>query len=198
MKLKDNALKLRPEEPPDFSARALRVIGQDVADLFPEKLEIEYQGNIFLTHVQCSRERLERQQPKDGWTSFKESLSRNLSDFTAPNAKPETVSFSRTYHLEDINRLDDLGARRRTGSDKLPDIHSLGETLRTVGKLMDAEQGRMIRVFRNQRRVRFEYEIAGGTKCVKQLTSLELLKLQQRYYETRGKVNILDLWKGRD
>jgi hypothetical protein len=89
MKLKDNALKLRPEEPPDFYARALRVIGQDVTDLFPEKLEIEYQGNLFLTRVQCSRERLERQQPKDGWTSFKELLSRNLSDFTAPNAKPE-------------------------------------------------------------------------------------------------------------
>jgi hypothetical protein len=49
MKLKDNAFKLQSTEEAGFYARALRVIGQDLTDLFPERLEIEKQGDREIT-----------------------------------------------------------------------------------------------------------------------------------------------------
>jgi hypothetical protein len=126
-------------------------------------------------------------------------LSKDLTELAAPSpqTKSEPVSFTRTYYPEDINRLDALGAHRRAAGDKLPDIRSLGEMLRTLGRLVDAQQGCLIRVVKDQRRMMFEYHNTDGTKCSEELASLELLKLQHRYYEMRGKAKILDLWNGR-
>ena len=63
MKLADESFKLQSTEVAGFHTRALRVIGQDLADLFPEILEIERQGENFIVRGQCARSRLESKAP---------------------------------------------------------------------------------------------------------------------------------------
>jgi hypothetical protein len=107
------------------------------------------------------------------------------------------VAFDRTYNPNDIFQLDEAGIRKRSGIKKIPDIRSLGEMLRTVGRLIDGENGRLIRILKDQRRVSFEYEKSDDTRCNQEVTSMELYKLQQKYYELRGKKTMVDLWNDR-
>jgi hypothetical protein len=111
--------------------------------------------------------------------------------------KTQSVSFDRTYNPDDIFRLDEAGIRHRTGIAKIPDIRSLGEILRTVGRLVDAENAQLIRIVKDQRRISFEYEKSDGTRCNQEVTSMDLYKLQQQYYDLRGKRTMVDLWNGR-
>jgi hypothetical protein len=93
--------------------------------------------------------------------------------------------------------LDESGIRHRAGLKKVPDIRSLGEILRTVGRLIDGENGRLIRFMKDRRRIVFDYEKNDGTRCNQEGTSMELYKLQQKYYELRGKKTFTDLWNDR-
>ncbi len=197
MKLADDPLKLQSStEVIGFHARALRAIGQDLADLFPEKLDIERRGEDFVVQGQCTRSRLEARSPRPGWTSLKEFLTRDVTELTT-ETKTQSVSFNRTYNPDDIFRLDEAGIRHRTGIAKIPDIRSLGEILRTVGRLVDAENAQLIRIVKDQRRISFEYEKSDGTRCNQEVTSMDLYKLQQQYYDLRGKRTMVDLWYGR-
>jgi len=196
MKLADDFLKLESTEVTGFHARALRAIGQDLADLFPEKLDIERRGEDFVVQGQCARSRLEAKAPKPGWTSLKEFLTRDVIALTT-ETKTQSVPFDRTYNPDDIFRLDEAGIRHRTGIAKIPDIRSLGEILRTVGKLIDGENAGLIRILKDQRRISFEYEKGDGAKCNQEVTSMELYKLQQQYYDLRGKKTMVYLWNDR-
>jgi hypothetical protein len=196
MKLADDFLRLESTEVAGFHARALRAIGQDLADLFPEKLDIERRGEDFIVQGQCARSRLEAKAPHSGWTNLREFLNRDVTSLTAENKTP-SVTFDRTYTPDDIFRLDEGGIRHRTGIAKIPDIRSLGEILRTVGRLIDGENARLIRVLKDQRRISFEYEKNDGTKCSQEMTGMELYKLQRQYYDLRGKKTMVDLWNGR-
>ena len=62
----------------------------------------------------------------------------------------------------------------------------LGESLRTIGRILDAEEGRLVRIFRDQRRVAFEYVARGGGTKKVEMTRAELIKIQQSYYHERG------------
>ena len=130
--------KLQSTESGGFYARALRAIGQDLTELYPEKIEIERQGEDFVVRGTCARSRLETETPKPGRKSLKEILAQDITTW-APEAKSDIASFTRTYDAEDIARIDAIGSRRRTGGEKIPDIRSLGEILRTVGRVIESE-----------------------------------------------------------
>jgi hypothetical protein len=196
MKLADESFKLQSTEVAGFHTRALRVIGQDLADLFPEILEIERQGENFIVRGQCARSRLESKAPGSGWNSFKEFLSRDVTTL-AGETKIQSVAFERNYNANDVLQLDESGIRHRAGLKKIPDIRSLGEILRTVGRLIDGENGRLIRFMKDRRRIVFDYEQNDGARCNQEATSMELYKLQQKYYELRGKKTFTDLWNDR-
>ena len=51
------------------------------------------------------------------------------------------ISFNRTYTPVDIDRMDEGGANRRNEIDKVPDIYSLDEMLRMVGRIVDPTDG---------------------------------------------------------
>jgi hypothetical protein len=193
MKLADDSFKLQSHEIAGFYARAFRAIGQDLTDLFPEKFDIQRRGEDFIVQGQCARSRLEAKAPHSGWANLRELLTRDVTSLTAEN-KTQSVTFDRTYTPDDIFRLDESGASRRSQIKKLPDIRSLGELLRTVGRLIDEENGRLIRILKDQRCVSFDYDRRDGTRCSQQITSMELYKLQQKYYELRGKKTMTDLW----
>lgn len=191
---------MEPSLPSNYYARVLRAIGQDLADLFPHQLDIEQQDRTFLVHVRCDRKRSESKAPppsaaqKSGLRSIFHRLHSIKLD-KAPE-KPDVVTVERSYTANDISRIDEAGLQRRNQVGKIPDIHDLGEALRTIGRIVDAEQGRLVKIFRDQRRVAFEYVVASNVKKV-EMTRNELYKVQQSFYHGRSGPGSLDLWKGK-
>ena len=169
MKLTESFKILASTSPGSF-ARALRAIGQDLASLFPETLEIELRGETFFARGQCAKERLDAKLPKQeqrkGLKAFcADMLARDVSDL-AREAKSANVDFSLAYNPADINRIDEMGASRRFSIGKTPDIRSLGEMLRTIGRLVDGREGQLVKVYKDARRIVFEY--AGSRRQILQ------------------------------
>jgi len=176
----------------------LRAIGQDVATLFPEKLEIKFQDGNFIVRGQCLRNRFEVSQRTPQGKSFTASclevLSRDLTELKPPEL-PTKVDFGRIYTPEEIKRIDEMAISRRFTVGKLPDIRSLGEILHTIGRLIDGQESLLIQLSRDLRRVDFEYRVQDGTSHKETMSNLELYKLQKRFYEKRGATAALDPWK---
>lgn len=189
-------------KPTNYYARVLRVIGQDLANLFPHQLEIVERGRTFSVHVRCDRMRSESkaanrsdQAQKTGLGDFFHKLN-TIHVGKAPE-KPAIVSVNRSYTSIDISRIDTAGMDRRNELNKIPDIHDLGEALRTIGRILDAEGGRLVKIFRDQRRVSFEYiGTDGATKNV-DMTRAELIKTQRDYYHGRDDSGHEEPWKGK-
>ena len=53
------SFKILTSTSPGTYARALRAIGQNLADLFPETVEIELRGEVFVVAGQCAKSRLD-------------------------------------------------------------------------------------------------------------------------------------------
>ena len=204
-------LKLKVDQAQGYYARALRAIGQDLLNLYPEDVEIETHGKDFVARGHCARKRIEGERPKaerPGVKSFYDKyLNRDLHTLfpkseaeviPEANADPqaEIIEFSRTYSPDDIDRLDEAGLKHKTGMNRLPDARSLGESLRTVGRLIDVNKCQLTLLKKEQDHVEVEYLDANDQRQNKKLTLLELYKLQQRYYANRGSFSPTDLWKG--
>lgn len=172
-----------------FHARALRAIGQDLADLLPESLAIEPKGEDFVAHGMCSRTRLESSDG-DGVISGLRKFSAKLRAgiLRPPSREPDLdlAPFNRTYHPDDIERLDKKGNQRRVGVSGIPEIYSLGERLRTIGKLVDSQNGRIIRIFKDLHHIIFEYRDGDGNPRKVDLDNTELYRLQRSHAGERG------------
>jgi hypothetical protein len=165
-------------------------------------LEIEQQEGLFIVRVRCDRKRSEShapaaptEAPKSGLRNIFHKLNSIRID-KGPD-KPDIVTVDRRYAPTDISRLNEAGLQRRSQVGRIPDIHDLGEALRTIGRIVDAEEGRLVKIFRDQRRVAFEYRAKGEVKKI-EMSRTELYKVQQNYYHGRSGPGSLDLWKGKD
>jgi hypothetical protein len=199
MKLAES-FKILTSTSPGTYARALRAIGQDLADLFPETLEIELHGEVFVVRGQCAKSRFDARQPKPQRKSVKDfcadMLARDVTSLTQKNHSA-TIQFNHRYAPKDINRIDEIGMSRRFTIGKIPDIRSLGEMLRTIGRLVDGQEGQLVKVYKDARRVVFEYTDHDGKSCNEIITNADLYKLQKSFYEKRGELVGLDPWKDR-
>ena len=185
---------------PGAYARALRAIGQDLADLFPESVEIQIVGENFVVRGQCTQDRLAAKQPQPQRKGLKDfcadMLARDVSTLTR-QAKSATVQFDRTYTPDDVNQIDEIGMRRRFGVGKIPDIRSLAEMLRTIGRLVDGQAGVLTKIHKDARRVVFEYSDDAGKTHNELMSIPDLHKLQKSFYEKRSAPVGLDPWKNR-
>lgn len=182
-------IKRMIEQTPGYYARALRVIGQDLQDLLPEKLTIELRGDSFVASGTCTKSRIDDQAGAAIGASLKSWASRFLKGiFKTPRpGEPELefVPFNRTYHAQDIERLDAQGTRHRS-STGMPDIYTLGERLRTIGKVIDAHNGRAVRIFKDLHQINFEYQDGSGVDRRVKFSNTELYQLQRQYAAERG------------
>jgi len=196
----DQSFKIMSSNSPGAYARALRVIGQDLADLFPVSIEIQIQGQQFVVRGECSKDRLAAKQPKPQRQGLKNFcagvLSRDVATLTG-GGKPAIVQFERVYSPEEINQIDEIGMRRRFGVGKIPDIRSLAETLRTIGRLVDGQAGQLLKIHKDARRIVFEYRDGAGNTHNELMSIPDLHKLQKSFYEKRGDLIGLDPWKDR-
>ncbi len=194
------SFKILTSTSPGAYARALRAIGQDLADLFPDTVEIELYGEIFVVRGQCAKNRLDARQPKPQRKGLKDfcadMLSRDVTSLTQ-KTQSATIEFNHRYASENINRIDEIGMSRRFTVGKIPDIRSLGEMLRTIGRLVDGRGGQLVKVYKDARRIVFEYTDHDGKSCNEIITNAAIYKLQKSVYEKRGELLGLDPWKDR-
>ena len=194
------SFKILSSTSPGAYARALRAIGQDLADLFPESVEIQIFGEKFVVRGQCTQDRLAAKQPQPQRKGLKDfcadMLARDVSTLTR-QAKSATVQFDRTYTPDDVNQIDEIGMRRRFGVGKIPDIRSLAEMLRTIGRLVDGQAGVLTKIHKDARRVVFEYSDDAGKTHNELMSIPDLYKLQKSFYEKRSAPGGLDPWKNR-
>jgi hypothetical protein len=197
-KLKDQA-EVQASAGVQFHARALRAIGQDLSKLFPQSLEITLQGvNFEVVGRYIPRDGGEKGGQQDNHLLGKlrsKFLRDPSSSSTTVDSVAGPVGFSRTYTPADIEAIDEAGANHRNGPAAAPDIYSLGETLRMVGRMVDASGGRLCKLSRDTYGVRFEHEDGAGEVQKSELSSLQLYKLQQQYYAERGTYVPIDNWK---
>jgi len=177
------------EQTAGFYARAFRVIGQDLADLLPESLAIELRGEEFLASGFCTKSRMEEIEAARAGVGIRKFLDKFADALTGPpHREPdlEFVPFSRTYSIRDIDLLDSVGTNRRDNHGGIPDIYSLGERLRTIGKVIDGQNGRIVKIFKDLHQIVFEYHDAEGKPRKEELNNTELYQLQQRYAAERS------------
>jgi hypothetical protein len=181
-----------------FHARTLRSIGQDLSRLLPESFEITVEGKVFKVIGQHPiREPAGRpQNPPYLLDKLRGRLSRDNADVAPVENAGKLIGFSRNYTIADIDRMDETGANQRGGINKLPDIYSLGEMLRMVGRILDSEAGRLCKLAKDVNGVMFEYEDGAGQMQRREFTKMELYKLQQQYYAERGTFVPIDKWAG--
>ena len=172
-----------------YHARALRAIGQDLADLLPDSMTIEPDGDSFLVHGMCNRARLESQQLSGGWSSLRK-MGAMLRDgiIRPPMGEPDLdlAPFTRSYNAPDIDRLDAHGNQRRYGAGGLPEIYSLAERLRTIGKVIDGHNGRLGKIFKDLHHITFEYRDGDDQLRKVELDNTQLYRLQRRYTSERS------------
>lgn len=199
MQLADSSFKIKSHDSGGYFARALRVIGQDLNELIPQQLEIVFREEIFEAQARCDRKRAEKKNPpaeKQGLKNVFYKLATYRLD-KGPEG-PDLATYEHSYTPDEISRLDSAALDRRIQAGKIPDINNLGEALRTVGRIIDAAEGRLVRLVRDQRRIVFDYTIKKGELVKTEMTRSELLKTQQSYYEHRSGSKNIDPWKSHD
>jgi hypothetical protein len=182
-----------------FHARGLRAIGQDLSKLFPQSLEVTLHGLEFRVTGQYLPRELHGKGEPGGSQLLGKLRGKFLGDQAASpsiDGSPAPLRFDRTYAVADIDRMDESGANRRNERDKLPDIYSLAEMLRMVGRIVDSEGRRLLKLTKDKYGVTFEYEDSNGQKQKREFSNLQLYKLQQQYYADRGTYVPIDNWAG--
>jgi hypothetical protein len=196
-KLKDEA-KIQTSEEVQFHARALRAIGQDLSKMFPQSLEITLEGMNFEVSGRYIPKDAEKDTQPDNHllAKLRNKLLRDPSGAPVADSPGGPVTFNRTYTPGNIEAIDEANFNHRKGPASAPDIYSLGEILRMVGRLVDSNGRRLRKLTRDTYGVRFEYEDSAGEIQKSELSSLQLYKLQQQYYAERGTHVPVDKWQG--
>jgi hypothetical protein len=172
---------------------ALRAVGQDLAALLFESLEIKVEDKILVARGRCILHAAKG--IPEGTEGFARKAWQSLTGKGArENKEPLIEPFERKYSPEDINRLDELGKTRQSSAAKTPDLSSLAEALRTIGRAVDSKGGSLVRLSKGERSMTFVYEDASGRHS-EEIYSLWLYKSQQEALSLRGKLKKPDVWE---
>lgn len=177
-------------------ARALRAIGQDLADLLPDSMTIEPDGDDFIVHGMCNRSRLESREMEGGWSGLRKMGAKlRAGIFKPPRGEPDLdlAPFTRSYNAADVDRLDHEGNRRRFDIGGLPEIYSLGERLRTIGKVIDGHDGRLGRIYKDLHHIVFEYRDRDAQLRKIELDNTQLYRMQRHHASERSESIQLEL-----
>ena len=201
MKLKEPQI-LALSQPPGEYHRALRCIGQDLTHLAPSDLQLINQEGAYIVNGHCSQKRLEAESAKTvipEKQSIFDKLFTGKKEIAAPRpTESDMVEFSRSDSVEDIDRLDQAGIKRRTGMQRILDARSLAEILRTVGHLMDNGNYRLTLLNKQPHGVLLEYRDTEDQPHEEELKTKDLVNLHESYFKTRGTSKARDLWRGND
>lgn len=177
-------------------AKAFRVIGQELAGLFPRVLEIETDGVNFAARGESHPNPFE---------AVKQSILRRIWNRLCgkkPPSKqvepqPPRANFTRIYGPEEIDRIDWLNSANRTGTSRRADSYSLAERLRTMGDIVDKKNGRLKRLGKDSDRLFVEYWDQQGQLQTARLTTVIMYRSHHRN-DMEPQSSPLELWEGYD
>ena len=178
-------------------ARALRAIGQDLTNLFPKVLEIDTDGVNFEARGQSHANPFHHMREPSFKRLWNKVFGKEATTDMMTGAPP-SVTFTRTYSPNDIERLDELYSAQRSGQGKRPDDYSLAERLRTMGGIVKSRQGRLKRLQKDADHLFVDnWDQAGNIRTAK-LTTVILYRNQQHYLTQNGAQAPKELWEGYD
>jgi hypothetical protein len=176
---------------------ALRAIGQDLATLVVDSLEIVPDSEAFIARGHCVAFRSgTAEDNRNLWKKTWEELWASKHRMRSRESVLEP--FLRSYGPEDIRRLDDIGRLRRGHAAILPKASDLADMLRTIGRIVDLSGGRFIKLNRTRDRSGFEYQDAHGALHREEFVRSELFRAQLEGIVLRGSTNKKDPWEQRD
>lgn len=171
-------------------AWALRTIGQDLAEFRPEYLEIEFTGQLYIARGRAQTTQTPSKNNRAG-----KILSKLRHAGKRGHTQPSESSwFERTYPLHEIHRLDDAGLIQRKNHPIPPDIYVLGERLRTVGKMIEAKKGQLLKLTLDNYRVTFTFRDSKGEIANEEHSTPALYRSQQDGNSLRGSGRTRDPW----
>jgi hypothetical protein len=170
-------------------AWALRTIGQDLAELRLDYLEVEFNGEFYIARGRV------RTDPSAAKSRAGKILGRlRRAGKSSQGERRESPWFERRYTLYEINQLDDQRLIQRKNRPTAPDIYVLGERLRTVGKMIEAKDGQLLRLTLNNNGVEFTFRDSGGTIYREEHSTPTLYRSQQDGNLSRGTGRTRDPW----
>jgi hypothetical protein len=169
-------------------AWALRTIGQDLAEMRPEYLEVEFTGGFYIARGRT------RTSAANASRAGKILDGLRRLDRRAQGQVRESSWFERRYSLYDVNRLDENGLIQRKDRPISPDIYVLAERLRTVGKLIEAKHGQLLKLTLDNNRIAFTFRDDNGEVYKNELSAPELYRTQQDGNRSRGTGRTRDPW----
>jgi hypothetical protein len=181
-------------------ARSLRAIGQGLAALFPEYLEIELDGDNYIARGKGKTEATQAAATCQTGVFGRiwNKLVRHDLESDAVQPPSSSVAFERVYTVADIDQLDQTNSVHRRSLSRIPDIYSLAERLRTIGRIVDSREGQFIKLVIELDAIKFEYRDRENKVCLAEYSNFALYKLQQEYYSGRSDPESSDPWKGLD
>jgi hypothetical protein len=114
--------------------RQLRAVGQSLEAQRIRIFELHQQGDHFVVKGEPEQEN---------------SLLAKLLNWQKRN-RANGMSGSLTFTPHDIEQLDRQGRTQRSKLDRLPDFHSLANTLRVVGSHLDAKNAELIELHKKE------------------------------------------------
>jgi hypothetical protein len=112
----------------------LRNIGQSLEAQRITTFELSHQGERFVVKGEPEKE-----------TSLLATL-RNWQK----RSRSEGLNSSLSFTDQDIDQLDRQGRAQRSRANRLPDFHSLANTLRTVGSYLDLKGAELLEIHKRQ------------------------------------------------
>jgi hypothetical protein len=173
-------------------AQALRVVGQDLAQLFPRVLDIETDGTVFEARGESHPNPFETIQE-----GFFARAWNKLRGIAPAQPAAATSSFSRRYEPAEIERLDQLNRAHRLDNFRRADIYSLAERLRTMGAIVDGKNGRLKHLRKDADHLVVEYWDRQNQLQSAKLTTVILYRNQQQLDQQRRN-GPSELWEGYD
>lgn len=118
--------------------QALRAIGQALESWHLEDFDLEGQGDDFIVRG------VKRDAPRGL------NLSKAFRRLFARKSPGPANYVVLHYTPDEIDRLEQEGQARRTGSSETPDLSSLSQILRSLGTYVDGKGGRLLEIHKKQ------------------------------------------------
>jgi hypothetical protein len=149
----------------------LRTIGQSLEAQRIRIFKLQLQGEIFIVTGEPDEET---------------SLLAKLRNWQKRN-RSEGLMNSLTFTSQDIEQLDRQGRAQRSKDNRLPDSHSLANTLRTVGAHLKSKGAELIELQKKDLSITIVARNSSGHPEFEERTIASLYNLFLREHEKRGK-----------
>jgi hypothetical protein len=150
----------------------LRTIGQSLEAQRISMFELKREGERFVVSGEPEGER---------------SLLATLRNWQKKR-RSDGLNASLTFSSFDMDELDQQGRARRSQSNRLPDFHSLPNTLRTVGSYLDLKGAKLLELHKRQLSITILSQNQAGHPEFEDRTIASFYSLFVRLHAKRGKV----------